>query len=111
MHVTKKQFFFEVAAHFELKPHIIQLLPSFHGFGHEDLYQHVKDFLEICYIFRFQKFSDESVRHRPFAFSLKEKAKAWLNSNVPRSIISWEILVTKFLNNFFSYVKDQCPSS
>jgi len=36
------------ATHFELKPHIIQLLPLFHRFDHEDPYQHVKDFLEIC---------------------------------------------------------------
>jgi hypothetical protein len=57
------------AAHFELKPHIIQLLPSFHGFDHEDPYQHVKDFLEICSTFSFQNFSDESVRLRLFPFS------------------------------------------
>ncbi len=48
---------------------------------------------------------DESVRHRLFPFSLKEKAKAWLNSNVHRSIISWDILVTKFLNKFFPMSK------
>jgi hypothetical protein len=58
-----------------------------------------------CSTFRFQNFYDESVRLRPFPFSLKEKAKAWLNSNVPRSITSWEILVTKFLNKFFPMSK------
>jgi hypothetical protein len=93
------------AAHFELKPYIIQLLPSFHGFDHEDPYQHVKDFLKICSTFRFQNFSDESVHLKLFPFSLKEKAKAWLNSNVPRSITSWEIFVTKFLNKFFPVSK------
>jgi hypothetical protein len=45
------------ATHFELKPSIIQLLPSFYGLGKEDPYMHVKDFLEICSTFRFQNFS------------------------------------------------------
>ena len=35
-------------AHFELKPQIIHLLPTFHGLDREDPYMHVKDFLEIC---------------------------------------------------------------
>lgn len=57
-----------------------------------------KDFLEICSTFKFQIFYDESVRLRLFPFSLKEKAKEWLNSNVSGSITSWEILVSKSLN-------------
>ncbi|KAL5550681.1 hypothetical protein UlMin_000857 [Ulmus minor] len=68
------------ATHFELKPSIIQLLPSFYGLEREDPYMHVKEFLEICSTFRFQIFSDESVRLRLFPFSLKDKAKAWLNT-------------------------------
>lgn len=40
-----------------------------------------------------------------FLFSLKGKVKAWLNSNVPCSITSWAILVTKFLNKFFPMSK------
>ena len=54
------------ATHFELKPSIIQLLPSFYGLDREDPYMHVKDFFEICSTFRFQNFSDESVRLRLF---------------------------------------------
>ena len=68
------------ANHFELKPAILQLLPSFYGLEREDPYMHVKEFLEICSTFRFQNFNDESVRLRMFPFSLKDKAKTWLNS-------------------------------
>lgn len=56
------------ATHFELKPSIIQLPPSFYGLDKEDPYMHVKDFLEICSTFRFQKFSDESVKLRLIFF-------------------------------------------
>ncbi|KAL5559991.1 hypothetical protein UlMin_036202 [Ulmus minor] len=80
------------ATHFELKPSIIQLLPSFYGLEREDPYMHVKEFLEICSTFRFQKFSDESVRLRLFPFSLKDKAKAWLNTLPARTITNWDQL-------------------
>ena len=79
------------ATHFELKPQIIHLLPTFHGLDREDPYMHVKDFLEICATCKFQNFTDDSVRLRLFPFSLKDKAKEWLNSLSPRSITSWEL--------------------
>ena len=89
------------ASHFELKPQIINLLPNFHGLEREDPYMHVKDFLDICSTFKFQNFTDDSIRLRLFPFSLKDKAKAWLNSLPARVITSWEILVQKFLAKFF----------
>jgi hypothetical protein len=41
------------ATHFDLKPHVIQLLPSFHGLDHEYPYYHVKTFKHICATFKF----------------------------------------------------------
>ena len=80
------------ASHFELKPHIINLLPNFHGMEKEDPYMHVKDFLDICSTFKFQNFTDYSVHLRLFPFSLKDKAKAWLNSLPAGVITSWDTL-------------------
>ncbi|XP_059446551.1 uncharacterized protein LOC132178111 [Corylus avellana] len=90
------------ATHFDLKPNVIQVLPAFQGLENEDPYTHVKSFLEMCDTFRFQRFSDESVRLRLFPFSLHGRAKTWLHSNMPGSITSWEILLSKFYNKFFS---------
>ena len=92
-------------AHFELKPQIIHLLSTFYGLDREDPYMHVKDFLEICVTCKFQNFTDDSGRLRLFPFSLKDKAKAWLNSFSPGSITSQELLVTKFLSKFFPMAK------
>ena len=47
------------ATHFDLKPHIIQLLPSFCGLDHENPYAHVKNFRSICATTKFQNFSEE----------------------------------------------------
>jgi hypothetical protein len=44
------------ATHFDLKPHVIQLLPSFHGLDHENPYGHVKRFKDICATFQFHNF-------------------------------------------------------
>ena len=46
-HLSCIVFHATIATHFELKPQIIQLLPTFHGLDREDLYMHIKDFLEI----------------------------------------------------------------
>jgi hypothetical protein len=88
------------ATHFDLKPHVIQLLPSFHGSNHENPYGHVKKFKDICATFKFQNFSKESVHLRFFPFSLHDRARAWLDSNTPGSITSWESLLSKFYNKF-----------
>jgi hypothetical protein len=51
----------------------------------ENPYSHVKKFKDICTTFKFQKFSEESVHLRLFPFSLHDRAKAWLDSNMPGS--------------------------
>ena len=96
------------ATHFELISSIIQLLPSFYGLEREDPYMHVKDFLEICSTFRFQIFLDESVKLRLFPFSLKDRAKAWLNSLPTGTITTWDQLFNKFLAKFFPMSKTDC---
>jgi len=93
------------ATHFNLKPHVIQLLPSFHGLDHENLYSHVKKFKDICATFKFHNFFEESIHLRLFPFSLHDRAKAWLDSNMLGSITTWENLLNKFYNKFFPMSK------
>jgi hypothetical protein len=35
------------ATHYDLKPHVIQMLPSFYGLDHENPYSHIKKFRSI----------------------------------------------------------------
>jgi hypothetical protein len=93
------------ATHFDLKPHVIQLLPSFHGLDLENLYSHVKKFKDIGAMFKFQKKFEESMHLRLFPFSLHDRAKAWLDTNMLGSITSWKNLLNKFYNNFFPMSK------
>jgi hypothetical protein len=92
------------AIHYDLKPHVIQMLPSFYCLDHENPYSHVKKFKNICATTKFQKFSEEAIHLRLFLFSLHDRAMEWLDSNAPGSITSWEELLKQFYNKF-----SQCP--
>jgi hypothetical protein len=89
------------ATHYDLKTHMIQMLPCFYGLEHENPYSHVKKFRSITAITKFQNFSEEFVNLRLFPFSLHDKATKWLDSMAPGSITSWEELLKQFYNRFF----------
>jgi hypothetical protein len=89
------------ATHYDLKPHVIQLLPSFYNLDRENPYAHVKKFKNIYATTKFQNFSKKSIHLRLFRFSLHDRATEWLDSNAPGSITSWESLLSKFYNKFF----------
>jgi hypothetical protein len=59
----------------------------------------------MCATFKFQNFSEELVNLRLFHFSLQDRARALLDSNMAGSITSWESLLSKFYNKFFPMSK------
>jgi hypothetical protein len=66
------------ASHFNFKPDIIQLLPSFHGFDLENPYLHFREFEEVCNTYNDLNCSMNTIRLKLFSFSLKDKGKTWL---------------------------------
>ena len=89
------------ATHFNFKPGIIQLLPTFHGLDFENPYFHLRYFEEVCNTYHDQNCSKDIIRLKLFPFSLKEKAKTWLQNLRPQSICSWDEMQQKNLNFFF----------
>lgn len=69
---------------------MILLLPNFHGLEYESPYLHFRDFDEVCATFNDQVCTTEIIKLKLFHFSLKDKAKTWLNSLKPRSIGTWQ---------------------
>ena len=69
-----------------IRPHIVPLLPTFHGMERENPYAHIKEFEEVCNTFQEGEASIDLMRLKLFPFTLKDKAKIWLNSLRPRSI-------------------------
>src|ERR1043165_5210441 len=84
---------------------MIPLLPNFHGLESESPYLHLRDFDEVCATFNDQACTTEIIKLKLFPFSLKDKAKTWLNSLKPRSIGTWQEMQTEFLKKFFSIHK------
>ena len=62
-------------------------------------------FLEICDTFKYNGVSDDVVHLRLFPFTLKDRAKTWLNSQPSASITTWDNLAKGFLAKYFSPAK------
>jgi len=92
-----------VTGPFELKHSLIQMLLSFSGLESENPFRHVDAFLEICSTVFLNNISDDALRLRLFPFSLKDKAKAWLDTKI--NITTWDQLQKEFLKKFFSIGK------
>ncbi|RVW75386.1 hypothetical protein CK203_039567 [Vitis vinifera] len=80
-----------------IRPHIVPLLPTFHGMESENPYSHIKEFEEVCNTFREGGASIDLMRLKLFPFTLKDKAKIWLNSLRPRSIRNWVDLQAEYM--------------
>jgi hypothetical protein len=69
------------ASHFNFKSGIIQLLPSFHGLDLENPYLHLRESEEVCNIYNNLNCNMNTIRLKLFSFSLKDKAKTWLQKS------------------------------
>ncbi|XP_024043141.1 uncharacterized protein LOC112099867 [Citrus clementina] len=94
---------------FELKPMMFQMLQTvgqFNGLPSEDLHLHLKLFLEVSDTFKIVGASHQALRLRLFPFSLRDRARTWLNSLPPDSITIWNDLTDKFLMKYFPPTKN-----
>ncbi|KAL6312774.1 hypothetical protein AAG906_007821 [Vitis piasezkii] len=67
-----------------IRPYLVPLLPTFHGMESENPYAHIKEFEDVCNTFQEGGASIDLMRLKLFPFTLKDKAKIWLNSLRPR---------------------------
>ena len=96
------------AANFELKPIIFQMLQTvgqFNRLPNEDPHLHFKLFLEVSDVFKIVGATQDALRLRLFPYSLRDRARAWLNSLPPDSITTWNELADKFLMKYFPLIK------
>ncbi|KAI4346011.1 hypothetical protein L6164_013094 [Bauhinia variegata] len=87
---------------FELKPALLQPVQQNQFGGHdlEDPNAHIENFLQICDTVKLNGVSEEAIWLRLFPFSVKDKARHWLDSLARRSISTWVDLVQKFLTRY-----------
>ena len=78
------------ANNFELKPALISIVQQaqFSGSPLDDP-NILAMFLEICDIVKMNGVTKDTIRLRLFPFSLRDKARGWLQSLQPGSVTSW----------------------
>ncbi|GJU76093.1 reverse transcriptase domain-containing protein [Tanacetum coccineum] len=91
------------ANNFEIKHGLLNLVQNKQFFGHdkEDPHAHIRYFNKITSTMKFLNVPSTSVKLMLFPFSLEGAARIWLEKEPPRSILTWDDLVSKFINKFF----------
>ncbi|GJY15277.1 reverse transcriptase domain-containing protein, partial [Tanacetum coccineum] len=88
---------------FKLKHGLLNLVTSkeFYGFEKEDLHANIRWFNKITSTTKYRDVPNSSIKLMLFPFSIKGATRIWLEKELPRSILTWEDLVSKFINQFF----------
>ncbi|GJT63247.1 hypothetical protein Tco_1006780 [Tanacetum coccineum] len=89
------------ANNFELKQPLINLVQSNKFTGRQDPHNHLRFFNKVTSTFRHPEVPNTSIKLLLFPFSLDGEARDWLDKEPPRSILTWDDLVSKFINIFF----------
>nr|GEV20153.1 hypothetical protein [Tanacetum cinerariifolium] len=92
---------------FELKHGPLTLVLNKQFFRHdkENMHAHICYFNKITSTLKFPNVPNTSIKLMPFPFSLEGAAWIWLEKEPPRSILNWDDLVSKFINQFFPLSK------
>ncbi|GJU28345.1 reverse transcriptase domain-containing protein [Tanacetum coccineum] len=91
------------ANNFEIKHGLLNLVQNKQFFGNdkEDPHAHICYFNKITSTMKIPNVPNTSVKLMLFPFSLEGAARIWLEKEPPRSIETWDDLVSKFINKFF----------
>src|SRR5438045_8152480 len=98
------------ANNFEIKTSLITLIQQtvqFSGFPSEGPNQHLIDFLETCDLVKSKGVKSDAIRLRLFKYSLKDKARSWLQSLEAGSITTWDELKKAFLQHYCPMAKSE----
>ncbi|CAJ2645242.1 unnamed protein product, partial [Trifolium pratense] len=91
------------ARNFELKPALLQIVQQnqFSGSPTEDPNLHLSVFVQYADTIKANGVEPEAIRLRLFPFSLRDRARAWLQALPSNSITTWNELKKQFLARYF----------
>nr|GEV39950.1 reverse transcriptase domain-containing protein [Tanacetum cinerariifolium] len=92
-----------LAEKFELKHSLINMMTSDQFFRLEKYnpHDHIHWFNKITSTIKYNDVPNSAIKLMLFPFSLAGVAHRWLKKEPPRSILTWEDIVSKFINEFF----------
>nr|GFA88720.1 reverse transcriptase domain-containing protein [Tanacetum cinerariifolium] len=91
------------ADHSEIKMNLLQLVPGnpYHGFERENPHTHINNFKRITSTLKFRDMPNDVIKLMMFSYSFEGNARVWYDKEPPNIILTWEDLVSKFMNQFF----------
>nr|GFB19096.1 reverse transcriptase domain-containing protein [Tanacetum cinerariifolium] len=92
-----------LAEQFELKHSLINMMTSeqFFRLEKDNPHDHVRWFNKITSTIKYKDVPNSVIKLILFPFSFAKAARRWLEKEPPRSITTWDDLVSKFINEFF----------
>nr|GEV91227.1 reverse transcriptase domain-containing protein [Tanacetum cinerariifolium] len=89
------------ADHFEIKTNLLQLVQAnlYHGFERENPHTHINNLKRITSTLR--ENPNDVIKLMMFPYSLEGNARVWYDKEHTNSILTWEDLINKFVNQFF----------
>nr|GEX92223.1 reverse transcriptase domain-containing protein [Tanacetum cinerariifolium] len=92
-----------LAKHFKLKHSLINMMTTdqFFRLEKDNHHDHIHWFNNITSIIKYKDVPNSAIKLMLFPFSFAGAARRWLKKEPPRSILTWEDLVSKFINEFF----------
>ncbi|GKC81273.1 reverse transcriptase domain-containing protein [Tanacetum coccineum] len=89
--------------HFKLKHSLINMMSSdqFFGLEKDNPHDYIRWFNKITSTIKYKDVLNSTIKLMLFPFSLTGAARRWLEKEPPHSILTWEDLVSKFINEFF----------
>nr|GFA07937.1 reverse transcriptase domain-containing protein [Tanacetum cinerariifolium] len=88
---------------FEIKTNLLKLLRAnkFYGFERDNPHTHISNFKRMNATLKYRDVPNDVIKLMLFLYSLEGAARIWYEKEPPNSILTWDDLVNKFVNQFF----------
>nr|GFA01171.1 reverse transcriptase domain-containing protein [Tanacetum cinerariifolium] len=92
-----------LAENFEIKTNLLQLVQAnkFHGRENDNPHTQIGNFKRMTATLKYRDVPNDAINHMLFPYSLEDRARIWYEKEPPNSILTWDDLVNKFVNQFF----------
>nr|GEU53333.1 reverse transcriptase domain-containing protein [Tanacetum cinerariifolium] len=88
---------------FKIKTNLLQLVQTnkFHGFERDNPHTHISNFKRMTSTLKYRDVPNDAIKLMLFSYSLEGAARIWYEKEPPNSILTWDDLIDKFVNQFF----------
>nr|GEU35789.1 reverse transcriptase domain-containing protein [Tanacetum cinerariifolium] len=96
-----------LAKNFQIKTNLLQLVHAnkFHGRENDNPHTYISNFKRMTATLKYRDVPNDAIKLMLFPYSLEDRARIWYEKEPPNSILTWDDLVNKFVNQFFPPLK------